>query len=120
MKVILERSHQFIQMGQSGFNTEQNQNDSTLEESTFFQQSNLTVINVFLSVISLSYTKHLCVTPPVTDFSVLYTCHMNWCDEFFPIRFFHTSHPDPSFVGVSDNEAMDDIGIGLQSVFPYI
>jgi hypothetical protein len=27
MKVIFGLSHQFIQMGQSGFNTEQNQND---------------------------------------------------------------------------------------------
>jgi hypothetical protein len=27
MKVFLGLSHQFIQMGQSGFNTEQNQND---------------------------------------------------------------------------------------------
>jgi hypothetical protein len=33
INVILGLSHQFIQMGQSAFNMEQNQNDSTLGES---------------------------------------------------------------------------------------
>ena len=36
MNVILGLSHHFIQMGQSGFNAEQSQNDLTLEELHLF------------------------------------------------------------------------------------
>ena len=41
MNVILGLSHQFIRMGQSGFNAEQSQNDLTLEELHLFLANRL-------------------------------------------------------------------------------
>jgi len=43
MNVIFGLSHQFIQMGQLGFNTEQNQNDLTRGESHLFSTFKLKV-----------------------------------------------------------------------------
>ena len=77
LKVILGLSHQFIQMGQLGFNAEENQNDSTLGESHIFQQTNLTITNVaYVCYLHLLF-KTLVLNSPVTHFSVHYTCHIN-------------------------------------------
>ena len=60
MNVILGPSHQFIQMGQSGVNVEQSQNDFTLEELHLFLANRLNSLNViFKWIISLFYTLTL-------------------------------------------------------------
>jgi hypothetical protein len=59
VNVILGLSHQFIRMGQSGFNAEQSHNDITFEELHHFYQANLTVINVIFNGLSPSHTQHL-------------------------------------------------------------
>jgi hypothetical protein len=51
MKVILGTSHQLIQMGQSGFNAEQNQNIQHQESHTFFQPSHFTGYKCCFSVL---------------------------------------------------------------------
>ncbi len=91
MKVILGLSHQFIQMGQSGFNMEQSQNDWTFRELYLFQQSDLTVIHDIFNGLSPSPTQNLHFT------YIMIFNHDTMCrlDKFFTSQsFFPLSHTD--------------------------
>jgi hypothetical protein len=81
LKVMLGLSHHSIQMGQSGFNIEQNQNTLTLGESHLFSTIKLNkVIKVISYMLCSSRIQHLCLNTTARDFSVHHTHHgkMTW------------------------------------------
>ena len=77
MNVILGLSHQFIQMGLSGFNVEQNLKDETSEETHPFSTVKLNqFLNVALCVISL-FDKTLTFKYTINRlFSLLLSLHV--------------------------------------------
>jgi hypothetical protein len=88
MKVILGLSYQSIQMGQSGFNVEQNQNDLTTGESHLFSTIKLKELSMlFLFVIFLSYTMYMLEYTSGRLFSSLHLSHKLACN-FFPLHMF--------------------------------
>ncbi len=88
MSVILGLSHQFIQMGQLGFNAEQSQNDWILGESHLFLTTRLNSHKCYFFRLSPSYTNTYAL---LNSWSLSWHLCGQWTNFFYLTKVFSAS-----------------------------